>query len=94
MRDTPARATGLAEGYEALRAFILGQQVPLVSPQGLALFLRQGMAGWMEAWRVAAAGAPVNTRPSASIPTRAVWSQQVELAAVLAGMALAAAGRR
>lgn len=40
----------LTESYEALRDFAVYHRINLAPPQGLALFLRQGMPGWMEAW--------------------------------------------
>ena len=81
-------------GYEGLRAFVLGQEMLLASPQGLALFLRQGMAGWIKAWHDVMTGTLVKIpASSARVPIGALNTRQVELAAVLAGMALAAAGR-
>jgi len=36
--------------YEAMRALVTGE-TPASSPaQGLAIFLRHGLAGWMRAW--------------------------------------------
>ena len=94
MRGVPPETARLTEGYEALRALALGQDMPLASPRGLALFLRRGMAGWMGAWSSVVAPAPVEvSRPWAGKPMEANWTRQAELATVLAGMALAAAGR-
>ena len=82
-----APATELAQGYEALRAQALGGLPPL-SPRGLAVFLRGGLAGWMCACPPrsrprlaadAAAGAHEAHEPSAG---------SAELVRVLAQMAL------
>ena len=40
----------LIKSYEDLRDFMVCHKVTLVPPWGLALFLRQGMPGWIEAW--------------------------------------------
>lgn len=94
MTDTPPGTAGLTEGYEVLRALALGQETPLALPQGLALFLRQGMAGWIRAWRGAMTGNPVKVpAPSAGARMGAIEGRQTELVAMLAGMALVAAGR-
>ncbi|MBI4307908.1 MAG: hypothetical protein HY684_03800 [Chloroflexi bacterium] len=95
MRGVPAETAGLTEGYEALRAVVLGHpDTPgLTSPRGLAIFLRKGMVGWMGACQDATASVPTKVPHAlSSTSTRAVWSDSAELAAVLAGMALAAAG--
>lgn len=94
MTETPPGTDGLTEGYEALRAVALGQGMPLALPQGLALFRSKGMAGWMWAWRDAMTGSPVKgLTTSAVAPMGAIKGTQIELAAMLAGMALAVAGR-
>jgi len=94
MTDTPPGAAGLTEGYEALRALALGKEIPFALPQGLALFLRQGMAGWIRAWSGAKTGNPVKVpAPSASARIGAIEGRQSELVAILAGMAMVAAGR-
>lgn len=78
-----------AERYEALRGAALGAAATAaVNARGLALFMRQGMAGWMRAWSSCAAPPPAPAcgsrgRRSATRP---------EIVAVLAQMALAAAG--
>ena len=44
------RGNSLCEQYEALRAQATGEYPGIATPRGLALFLRQGMPGWMLAW--------------------------------------------
>jgi len=46
---TPTASTGdLAQAYEALRAQAIGR-TPTVTPRGLALLRRAGLAAWMPA---------------------------------------------
>lgn len=78
-------AVGLTKGYEALRAFALGQGTEDPTPRGLAVFLRKGMAAWMGAW--------IRLEPSPWDAPRS-WERSGgplsgEVALVLAGMALA-----
>ena len=47
MRQTD---NNLCEHYEELRAQATGEYRCVATPRGLALFLRQGMPGWMLAW--------------------------------------------
>ena len=44
------RGNSLCEHYEALRAQATGGYPGIAASRGLALFLRQGMPGWMLAW--------------------------------------------
>jgi hypothetical protein len=44
------KGNNLCEHYEALRAQATGEYPGIATPRGLALFLRQGMPGWMLAW--------------------------------------------
>jgi len=43
-------SSGLIERYEELRCQALGEEIPVVTPMGLALFLRRGMPAWILAW--------------------------------------------
>ena len=68
--------------YEELRSQVLGG---LGHGMGLALFLRQGMRSWIEAWRHCTLGAPREQNqsdPTVATPLR------TELAMLLASMVL------
>jgi hypothetical protein len=81
----------LIKSYEDLRDFTVGHKMTLAPPRGLALFLRQGMPGWIEAWsRLASSDKatpfspqPLEVRPGCAGPVLS------EAAAILANMALA-----
>jgi hypothetical protein len=83
-------ATTWTERYEALREYVLeGQQRLQAQPLGLALWVAQGMAGWMKQWREL-----IRTpSPPVGLPTLALgaagdgWQEQ--LTWVLAQMTLA-----
>ncbi len=73
-------ATTWAERYEMLRRCVLeGRQRLQSQPLGLALWMAQGMAGWMRQWRVLLEPA---TRPLAMPPPTAeagAWQQPLTL---------------
>ena len=88
------QATGIVEGYESLRALATGEGSDMTSPRGLALFLRQGMAGWMEAWsRLMSLGSEQERRPVNTTPVGCGTPLPAEVATILASMALSASGR-
>lgn len=62
---------------------------------GLAVLAHRGVAAWLHAWHAAVPAAPAPTRPGPSPPPVAAGEpvDADELVGVLAGMALAAAGR-
>lgn len=75
------------ERYEALRGAALGAATTAAPhARGLALFMRQGMVGWMRAWSSC-------TAPPRECETRGARGPTVgsEIVAVLAEMAWAAA---
>ncbi len=80
----------LCEQYEALRAQATGQYPGIATPRGLALFLRQGMPGWMLAWSDCV---PVTTttatRTTNDKGTGLLGSLHSEVAMLLVSMALA-----
>jgi hypothetical protein len=85
----------LTQSYEDLRDSILRHKMALMSPRGLTLFLRQGMAGWIEAWSRPVLSNPVMTispQPM-KIDSRDVVPTPSETATILANMALAAIRR-
>ena len=75
---------GLAEDYEQLRRRALAGE-PEGSRLGLAVFMRQGMASWMRAWR------ELPTPPRTPEPPRERGDDAI--VAALAQMALSLAGR-
>jgi hypothetical protein len=85
----------LIKSYEDLRDFMVGHKVTLVPPRGLALFLRQGMPGWIGAWsrlEPSDTAMPPSPRPLEMSPGRA-GTLPPEAAAILANMALATVRR-
>lgn len=75
-------------GYEQMRGTVMDPlSNGLVTLQGLALFLRQGMAAWMGAWSTSA---PAQEPDRAAPPTPPPLPQsiQAQLAMILAGMIL------
>ena len=104
MADAPAAETGpgaLVEGYEALRAAVVGGQAEGWR-HGYGVLAAGGMVAWMAAWAslspAPAAGTPA---PSADPPTPSPWSTSTdpsplsslpnagEIVSVVAQMALA-----
>ena len=85
----------LIESYEDLRDFTVCHKMTLATPRGLALFLRQGMPGWMEAWSRLGPSHEAMTithRPLETSLGRA-GPLPPEAAAILANMALATVRR-
>jgi hypothetical protein len=94
MRAT-APAADLAQGYEALRAHATGR-APRLSPRGLAVLLRGGLASWMCACPLESRARPV---AEASPGAREVGAAgagsaaSAELVWLLAGMTLSSQRR-
>lgn len=85
----------LIKSYEDLRDFMVGHKMTLAPPRGLALFLRRGMPGWIEAWSGLASSdkaTPFRSQPLEVSPGCA-GSLPPEAAAILANMALAVVRR-
>jgi hypothetical protein len=78
------------ERYEELRERVL-RGATAGCRLGLALLLREGMAGWMEAWGRCADPSPRTPSPAASTPAHD--GVRSELVHVLAAMALGGLGR-
>lgn len=76
---------GLVERYEELRERVL-RGTTAGCRLGLALLLREGMAGWLEGWARCADAAPPTSSPAASTPSHE--GARGELVRVLAAMAL------
>ena len=85
----------LIESYEDLRDFVACHKMTLVPPRGLALFLRRGMPGWIDAWsglEPSDTAMPISPRPLEMSLGRA-GPLPPEAAAILANMALATVRR-
>ena len=92
MRAT-APAADLAQGYEALRAQALGR-APRLTPRGLAVFLRGGLASWMCACPPGSRARPATEAASGAREARALTAGSAELVRLLAGMTLSSQRRR
>jgi hypothetical protein len=79
-------ATAVAEAYEALRAQATGIATP-VTPRGLSLFLRAGLAAWMVAWT--STTAPRGAAMPPGRPRPVLSGLSMDLVSVLAEMVLA-----
>jgi hypothetical protein len=85
----PAGHADLVERYEQLRRQALSPAGGGMGGQGLMLFLRHGMKGWMNGWSRCCTVGPA--KPSVdSGPVEAVvpWHLRREVVAILTGMAL------
>ena len=89
MKAAPMAARSWTERYEALRQHVLeGRQRLQAQPLGLALWVAQGMAGWMQQWtKLITTPAPPVGLPPAPGPAGGRWQEQ--LTGVLAQMTLA-----
>lgn len=80
----------LTDGYERLRAVVLGG-APDAHRLGLAVLARQGLAAWMTVWAQTPTPATVSAphRPPAAGPDGTQGSPDSEIVRVLAAMTLA-----
>ena len=85
----PASHAGLVERYEELRRQVLSPAGGGRGGQGLMLFLRRGMKGWMNGWSRCPIAGPAKPSIDAG-PVEAVvpWHLRHEVVAILTGMAL------
>jgi hypothetical protein len=82
----------LCQAYEELRAQATGRAGPEVPmARGLALLLRSGMAGWMQAWRGLAVS-PTTPPPPPTDGLQPRAGLTAEVAVILAQMALQVQG--
>ena len=85
----PASDVGVVDRYEEMRGQVLRPEGRGSGGQGLTLFLRQGMKGWMDAWsRCRVAGPPKAPIQSSLVDGVVPWDLRAEVVAILAGMAL------
>lgn len=84
-----AAATGVVEGYEALRSVATGGDGSSAPPRGLAVLLRSGLPTWIATWTTVAWASMSGARatPTTAIPA---LGTRADIATVLATMALAA----
>lgn len=75
----------MTEQYEALRAAVLGAQLPLEARSGLALILRRGMWAWAQA---AAAATPTPRPPRSSLPCSTAGDEQRAVVHLFAALAM------
>jgi hypothetical protein len=90
MKAALTAATSWTERYEALRHHVLeGRHRLQAQPLGLALWVGQGMAGWMKQWRelITTPAPPIGLPAPALGPAGGDWQEQ--LTCVLAQMTLA-----
>ncbi len=88
-----AEAMNRRHRYEELRGKVL-EGAPSGCRMGLALMLREGMAGWIEGWAAAEAPEAVSCRPGSASPASSLADGRGEVVAVLAAMALGSVRRR
>ena len=82
------RNEGLLARYEALRQQALGRPCGIPRGQGLALLVRSGIAGWMQAWAecTVEVAAPAKERPGEEESFPLAMHREVTM--ILAGMVL------
>ena len=80
------RNDGLIARYEELRQQVLGRPWAIPRGQGLALLMRSGMSGWMQAWAQVVEVAP----PKEPLGDHAIFPVEMhrEVTLILAGMVL------
>jgi hypothetical protein len=79
MKSNPPCSTVWTERYEVLRRYVLeGQQRLQTQPLGLALWLANGMAGWMKQWTELVQLTPVSPGPTLWAPVvSGAWQEQL-----------------
>jgi hypothetical protein len=85
----PRRAQpDLTEQYEQLRREATSCSEHTAQGLGLALFLRRGMASWMQAWSQCTDSAAPNAHPRPATPTAVPLDLRTQIATLLAGIIL------
>ena len=82
------RNDGLIARYEALRQQALGQPSAIARGQGLALLLRSGLGGWMEAWAQCVVAVPAPPQEQLGEDEIFPVTMHREVTMILAGMVL------
>lgn len=65
--------------YESLRHHFLGGSGRLpIAPAGLLLFLREGLAAWMQGWnRESSPAVPLSGQPAPRLPAASGWQREL-----------------
>ncbi len=79
---------GLVDGYEALRRTALNGARAGCPGYGLAILIRRGLAGWIQACLCAAPPVPVPSAPRGDLRGTLPLGVESEMVPVLAAMAL------
>lgn len=82
------RNDALIARYEALREQALGRPSAIPRGQGLALLLRSGVAGWMEAWAQCVVAIPAAPKQRFGDDDSFPLAMHREVTMILAGMVL------
>lgn len=80
MISPPTPSASWTERYETLRRYVVnGDHVFESNPLSLALWLAQGMAGWMRAWTqsMEAAPSPAVAPPPVRLAATPLWQHQL-----------------
>jgi hypothetical protein len=78
MNGTPANDGSWTLRYESLRQHFLGEQRRLESaPLGLLLVVRQGLAGWMRAWRQEPLSPPARSPQTTAFSIPPGWQREL-----------------
>lgn len=78
MNGTTANDGSWALRYESLRQHFLGEQRRFeTAPLGLLLVIRQGLAGWMRAWRQEPPSSSVRSQAVAALSMPADWQREL-----------------
>lgn len=87
LRRAP-RNEGLIARYEELRQQVLGRPSGIPRGQGLALLLRSGIAGWMQAWAPYVMEVPAPPQEELGESESFPLAMQREVTMILAAMVL------
>jgi hypothetical protein len=88
-RSTAIPNDGVVDRYEELRTQVLCRHGRAGGGLGLALFLRQGMKGWLEGWSRGVAAGPAKAPNRSRLGEGMVpWDLRGEVVGILAGMVL------
>jgi len=78
MNRTTANDGSWTLRYESLRQHFLGEQRRFeTAPLGLLLVIRQGLAGWMRAWRQEPLSPSVRSQAAAALSIPADWQREL-----------------
>jgi hypothetical protein len=86
--DTSAARRDLVIQYERLRRDALGPLAYRGEGLGLALFVRRGMTGWMQAWSECAPHIEPSTRSAPGVDETIPAGLRSQITTLLAGMIL------